>query len=219
MTVNFQGLMQIAVRGYLPLLALPALCLSSEIGPLADGADERDYLISVEYMYWMYTYELHYDDEEPCWATDTGNFKGVMFSTEDFLISPPFEVELTCAEFWFYHHPLYPWDTDEFAAELWHGCENAPLEQIDEQEALALHYSPTIIDYEPHIIANDCFWVIADTEQSAGGGPWLLTDGSGNFTGVPHSFYSDDIIVWYPVTGSSLVLDNETWGSIKGLYR
>ncbi|OPL17737.1 MAG: hypothetical protein AVO35_08720 [Candidatus Aegiribacteria sp. MLS_C] len=216
--MGLPGFFRRIVTGYL-LLALSAVCISSEIRPLDGRADERDYLISVEYHYWMYTYELHYDDEVPCWATDLGNYQGVMFRLEDFFLSPPYETELSHAEFWFYHHPLYPWGTDEFQAEVWWGEETAPFYQLDEQQALALHYSPTIVDFDPYLFVYDCFWVIVDTEQSAGGGPWLLADSSGNFTGAFHSFYSDDFIVWHWLSGSGLGLDTETWGCIKGLYR
>jgi hypothetical protein len=70
------------------------------------------------------------------------------------------------------------------------------------------------------------FWVLVNTEMSAGGWPSLLGDDSSQ--PVNHSFYSDDFIVWEPwffgrnyfvaVLADVDAISCTSWGCLKTLF-
>lgn len=167
--------------------------------------------------------ELVYDDGTAHWLTWGGLYRGTWFDPTDF-IYPILDCEVEGMEFWFYHHPEYPWDTSSFYAELWQGGISAPVHQLVQTQLVATHYSPAIAVYSPAISSMEPFWGLVNLEMSTGGWPSTLGDNTPNFTVDAHSFVSEDFIVWEPwiggETGSNLVsFENNSWGSIKGLYR
>jgi hypothetical protein len=89
---------------------------------------------------------------------------------------------------------------------------------------IATHYSAVTCTYSPHIYTEADFWGLVNTSMSSGGWPSTLCDIGPNFTGQPHSFYSEDFIIWEPWSpGAScsllLTLEPDSWGGIKGLFR
>ena len=175
---------------------------------------------------------LQYDDGTPHWIWSGISYFGTWFYVEDFMPgSSGFEVDMT--EWWHYHHPNSPWDTDMTSLELWNGDVAMPMTQLDATDATALHYAPVYIDYDPNIEAEANFWMIANTTvYSSEGVPSVLYDEFDNWTGTAHSFYSQDWVLWDPLVsagyeidaffrceGSFLALEGDSWGAIKGLYQ
>ncbi|GEM_PF-702196 len=169
-------------------------------------------------------HELVYDDGTAYWLTWGGLYRGSCFDPDEFCGGPMLGCIVESMEFWFYHHPDYPWDTSEFYAELWLGGTSAPLCEYDKTQLTATHYSPVSIIYTPSFELSEPFWGFVNLEMSAGGWPSLLGDNSPNFTGEARSFMSDDFIIWEPWIGGEasanlMDLENNSWGSIKGLFR
>jgi hypothetical protein len=174
---------------------------------------------------------LQYDDGTPKWIYSGTPYFGTWFDITDFMPgATSFTADFT--EWWFYHHPNSPWDTDQILVELWEGDVAMPMTQLQVDDITALHYSATIVNYSTPIELGTDFWMVANTTvYSAAGVPAGLYDEFGNFTGEVHTFYSQDFILWDPLIpvsdaidwfariDGSLPLDNESWGAIKGLYR
>ncbi len=170
---------------------------------------------------------LQYDDGTAYWLSWGGLYRGVFFDLGDFY-GDPTGFWADSVEFWFYHHASYPWDTASFYAELYSGTEAAPGTLLSQESVTASHMSPSVGSYYPPIYLPVQFWVILNSEMSAGGWPSLLADNSPNFTGSPHSFYSEDFIVWEQmelgdyfirVHGTPMLgLEQCTWGSLKTLW-
>jgi len=167
---------------------------------------------------------LQYDDESAYWLTWSGMYRGTHFQAEEFC-SYQLGCEVQGLEFWFYHHPDYPWDTSSFYAELWTGDLWGPVFQDGEDSLIATHYAPVTTSYSPPIWSEESgFWGLVNTEMSAGGWPSLLSDNTPNFLGQARSFYSEDMIIWEPWSpGAScsflLSTESASWGWIKGLFR
>lgn len=168
---------------------------------------------------------LTYCSGTPAWLSWGGTYRGTWFDLEDFypgvtnaLIS---EVEL-----WFYHNSSYPWDTSDAYAELWEGGSYGPSSELDQQIVTAQHLTPVYIYYDPPVEVPADFWVLVNTEMSAGGWPSILGDNSEE--PVPHSFYSDDFIVWEPwfdgrnyfvaVLAEFDNLGAISWGELKSMF-
>ena len=172
---------------------------------------------------------LVYDNGSPAWLTWGGTYRGVWFNMQDFIPGAT-SATIEQAELWFYHHSEHPWDTSDVYIELWDGDSMGPTGQLDQQMATAIHYAPIYIDYDPAITtADENFWVLANTEMSAGGWPSILGDGMQG--SVYHSFYSDDFIVWEPwdIGGAcnyfisvyatlNAAFDATTWGALKTTF-
>ncbi len=164
---------------------------------------------------------LQYDDGIISWFIWFGTYRGVWFNVEDFMPGATgFEIEYS--EFWMYHHSSYPWDTSNFYAEVWNGDSQGPLVQLDVQELIAIHYAPVYALYDPALQAESDFWVMENTEMSAGGWPSNLADGTPPL--VPHSHYGNG---WFELgdfffrcCGEALgvALERVTWGEIKAVF-
>ncbi|MFO7949285.1 MAG: hypothetical protein R6U36_02845 [Candidatus Fermentibacteraceae bacterium] len=174
--------------------------------------------------------DLTYFDGTSWWLTWGGLYRGTWFNTEDFYGAAESFV-LEESEMWFYHHSSYPWDTSDVYFEVYNGDQSAPVDELDQTQTTATHYSPTTVTYDPTVGTEANFWVIANTELSSGGWPAILGDNTPS--DVSHSFFSDDFIVWEPwiiqgpnsndyeiyATGvPEEAFDSATWGSIKTLY-
>lgn len=178
---------------------------------------------------------LQYDDGIAAWLTWGGLYRGVLFDLADFYdpVPPGFAIE--SVEFWFYHHPSYPWDTGEFYAELWEGDESGPEVLLEQSLLQATHLSGVDWILSPPDTVGQLFWIVLDFSLSSGGWPALLGDGTPSATGASHSFYSDDRILWEPwiiggdtacdyfirVGGEPLdssLLESLTWGLVKGSF-
>ncbi len=174
---------------------------------------------------------LQYDDGTPWWLTWGGLYRGTWFHTADFY-PDPCDFMLGAAEFWFYHHSVYPWDTDEFIVEVWNGEQTGPEELLYDTTVTAAHMTGVIVFPADSILTEPDFWLIENTELSAGGWPAILGDNTPG--SADHSFYSDDFIVWEPwvLQGSEandylirahgspvdMALESRTWGGIKALF-
>lgn len=166
-------------------------------------------------------YELTYDDGSAYWLSWSGLYRGVWFHLDDFGMSG---WVATHSEFWFYHHSNYPWDTSSFYGLLYDGGSSGPGMMFDETSVTALHYAPCMVTLTPSVYFNDDFWVLVNSEMSAGGWPSILEDYSAGAT--DHSFQSDDFSAWAPSPhGDYFIrsvwyngLDSETWGAIKTLF-
>lgn len=174
---------------------------------------------------------LQYDDGTPYWLNWSGLYRGVWLDINDFGLSGPWTAGST--ELWFYHHTSYPWDTSSFYCQLCQGDQSCPTDLLDQTSIIALHYQPVYAIYDPVIeVGDEEFWVLINTELSAGGWPSVLGDGFPNT--VSHSFFSNDYIFWEPwIAGGSTVndyfirasntywwpgLETRTWGSIKTFF-
>jgi hypothetical protein len=169
---------------------------------------------------------LQYDDGSANWLTWGGTYRAVWFNAEDF--TPGAQgLLLDFAEFWFYHHSSYPWDTDEFLAEVWMGDQvTGPYAYLSQKFATAVHYSPSYVFYDPPLeITEPDWWQIINTELSSGGWPSHIGDASPPV--VPHSYthvgfswvpcYTSDFFI--RASGSlTTSLENGTWGSIKSMF-
>jgi len=172
---------------------------------------------------------LVYDDGSPNWLTWGGTYRGVWFNTQDF--NPGWGGgDVDQAELWFYHHSSYPWDTSDVYVELWNGDAMGPTAQLDQTMKTAIHYAPIYVTYSPVVAVEQNFWILANTEMSAGGWPAVLGDGAQGT--IFHSFFSDDFIVWEPwdiggacnyfisasFTADPGAFDNTTWGALKTTF-
>ncbi len=165
---------------------------------------------------------FQYDDGSATWLTWGGLYRGVWFNLADFGWSGTWEADNT--QYWFYHHSSYPWDTASFYGEMYNGDASTPTTQLVQTSVTATHYAAVYANYASPVEAEENFWVMINTEMSAGGWPSVLGDGT--YT-IDHSFFSDDFIVWEPWgMGDYFIrvdpwmgdLAPETWGSIKALY-
>ena len=173
---------------------------------------------------------LAYDDGTAWWVTWGGQYRGTWFHTADFYPeSCDFIAE--AAEFWFYH-PASWWVADQFVAEVYNGGQNGPTEMLYDTTVTAEHYAAVIVELPDSLQTAAHFWLVVNTELSAGGWPSSLGDNSPNST--DHSFFSDDGEEWEPwiVEGETacdylirahgepvgLGLESATWGGIKALY-
>ncbi len=170
---------------------------------------------------------LQYDDGTANWLTWGGLYRGAWFNIADFGLSGGWST--TQSQFWFFHHSSYPWDVSSFYGELYNGDQAGPVTQLDQTSVTATHYQPVYANYSPAITTEANFWVLINTELSAGGWPAVLGDNTPQT--ADHSFFSDDFIVWEPwIIGGSTAndyfirstgtgaLESATWGSIKALY-
>ncbi len=170
---------------------------------------------------------LTYCDGTPSWITWQGTYRGTWFHLEDFHPGVE-EAWISCSEFWFYHHNSV-WDTSHAYFELWTGEASGPGELLDRQSGYALHYAPTYITYGPPLEVPFDFWTMVNTTFSTGGWPSSLTDGAD--LPQPHSFFSDDFVLWEPwepvgrnssyfiyVQMNMFSMNSCTWGSLKTLF-
>jgi len=176
---------------------------------------------------------LQYDDGSPMWITWGGTYRGVWFNILDFIPGMN-NGTLEQSRLWFYHHASYPWDTSDVYVEVWNGDAMGPVTQVDQTMITAIHYAPVYVAYTvlptPVCPVEQNFWLLVNTEMSAGG--WPATLGDGNTPGtIFHSFFSDDFIVWEPwdINGACnyfmavnwtfiTAFDNTTWGSLKATF-
>jgi hypothetical protein len=172
---------------------------------------------------------LQYDDGTYNWLVWGGMYRGMWFNTQDF--DPgSYVFYLEQMEYWFYEHPSYPWDTDQFYSEIWNGDDMGPLVQLAQGIVTALHVSPVYHTFDPALVCEQNFWGLDNSEMSAGGWPSILA--SGTYMGPPeHSYSSDDFIVWEPFPsdpyygdwfirahGEFQSLNSTTWGAVKALF-
>ncbi len=168
---------------------------------------------------------LTYCNGTPGWLNWGGTYRGTWFNLEDFYpgVTSGF---VSAVELWFYHSADHPWDTADAYAEIWGGDSSGPAYQLDQQFLTALNMTPVYVYYDPPIEVPADFWVILNTEMSAGGWPSILMDNSEE--PEPHSFYSDDFVVWEPwsdgrnyfiaVLADCDELCGTSWGELKTLF-
>lgn len=174
---------------------------------------------------------LQYDNGTAAWIGGVYQVTGTWFDVEDFYVSP---CDFLCdySEWWFYHNPNMPWDTDMIVLELWTGDVSAPAELLRSDTICATHFMPHVVEYPEPINAGSQFWLLAITCFSTNGYPSIVFDGENNFTGEPHTFVQDGMM-WSPIEiGGSYInafiraggeaqsaLESATWAWVKGLYR
>jgi hypothetical protein len=170
---------------------------------------------------------LQYDDGTAYWLTWGDLYRGVWFDVTDF--EPAEEAWSLCmVELWFYQHPSYPWDTASFYLEVYGGDEGGPAGLISQTSVTASYTGPTQVVFDPPLEVPVDFWVLVNTDLSAGGWPSLYADGGPNFTGACHSFTSDEYLAWEPwdmgdffvrCSGMPFMpLPETTWGALKSLF-
>jgi len=171
---------------------------------------------------------LTYDNGTASWLTWGGVYRGVWFNMEDFTPGA-LGAEVEQAEFWFYHHSSYTWDTSSFYAELWNGTAPNITALLDQSTGTAVHYAPVFISYATPIVTEPNFWCFVNTEMSSGGWPSSLGDGGPS--AVAHSFNGDtSSLVPWTVGGQNcnyfisvlvepvVSLSRTTWGSMKTVF-
>lgn len=171
---------------------------------------------------------LQYDDGTASWICWAGLYRGTWFHVGDFEPGMPGWVA-QWNYLWFYHEPSYPWDISAFYCELYDGASGGPVTQLCQTSVTALHLSPTVVTYPDPISLGADFWVLENTEMSAGGWPSICGDNTLN--PANHSFYSEDFIVWQPwivqgPTANDFLMQSDaefsltpsSWGWIKALY-
>lgn len=178
---------------------------------------------------------LQYDSGTAAYYWHDASYWGTWFDVTDF-VSVASDFECNYTEWWFYEHPDGPyWDTDQAVLELWVGDVAGPVTKLTSDQITATSYTALQVDYAtPVLVGGTDFWMISDASvYSSDGSPYVLTDGTDNFTGIAHSFASGDFFLWDPLEsggintnmffraeGTIIVsLDSESWGAIKGLYR
>lgn len=177
---------------------------------------------------------LQYDDGTGHWISYNIPYYGVWFDVADFM---PGATGFECdyAELVFYHHTSLPWDTDQISIELWNGDAAGATSLIRADDVTATHNTPQNLVYTPAVMLDRNFWLIANTTvHSTDMLPTGFYDEFANFTGVAHTFASDDGILWDPITAVGIeinlmfraegtinpnALENGSWGAIKGLFR
>ncbi len=166
---------------------------------------------------------LVYDDGTPAWYSWDGVYRGVWFNYGDFVPGGGQSLPLGNSQLWFYHGTTQIWDTSDVYIEVWNGDSMGPVTQLDQTLVTAEHFTAVLTEYNPQIIVDGNFWILANTELSAGGYPSILGDG----TPGEHSFFSDDFIMWEPWgnNGDYLIqaymywnLNGTSWGSIKTVF-
>lgn len=165
---------------------------------------------------------LQYDDGTPWWYSWGGVYRGTWFDTEDFY-AEECGIMLGAAEYWFMHG-IYPWDTSEFVAMVYNGDSSGPVELLYDTTLVASHMTGVTVEFPDSIAADPNFWLMVNTELSAGGWPSTLADAENS----GHSFFSDDFMVYDEAIGDWLFrahgqpydmsLQCDTWGGIKALY-
>ena len=176
---------------------------------------------------------LQYDDGTGHWICYNIPYYGVWFDVQDFMPGA-IGFEADYAELVFYHHSQLPWDTDQISIELWNGDGAGATTIIRADDVTATHNIPQQLTYSPAVALDQNFWLIANTTvHSSDMLPTGFYDEFVNFTGVAHTFASDDGILWDPITAAGVevnlmfrvdgtfvnALDGESWGAIKGLFR
>jgi hypothetical protein len=166
-----------------------------------------------------------YCSGSPGWLSWEGTYRGTWFHLEEFYpgVTNGFISEV---ELWFYHNSSYPWDTSDVYVEVWGGDSSGPVNLLDQQMVTALHMTPVYVYYDPPLEVPDDFWVLLNTEMSAGGWPSILGDDSEE--PVAHSFYSNDHSLWEPwlsgrnyfisVLADCDELSGISWGELKSLF-
>jgi hypothetical protein len=166
---------------------------------------------------------LQYHNGTPVWGCYQGTYRGVWFNLIDFMPGG-LTYAAAEAEMWFYHSSTYPWDTGYVYIELWNGDAGGPTSMLDQTMQTAVHCAPVCVYYNPEISVDYDFWILENTELSAGGWPSIASDA--NQAAVAHSFYLDgvDWTPWeYNFFVSCLVFpgdafDPMSWGSIKTVF-
>jgi hypothetical protein len=111
-----------------------------------------------------------------------------------------------------------------FYAELYNASEQGmPEELLEQSVAVAAHFSPVYVEFNPGIVADSNFVCLVNTEMSSGGWPSQLRDDTPNFTGNAHSFDSSG---WMETSDwlirahgePELGLSQRSWGGIKALF-
>ena len=163
--------------------------------------------------------ELFYDDGT--FGGMSNGLSGVWFHTEDFFSSAS-TIQLTGVEMWFYHHSSYPWDTAEFYLEIWSGDDESFLEeQLYQSLETAIHYSPVLVDVsQENITVGSDFWILENTELSAGGWPSAILDGSPPI--IPHSYGNEGWIItgdmFFRCFADELSIESISWGALKTVF-
>lgn len=171
---------------------------------------------------------LSYHNGTPAWLTWVGTYRGVWFDIEDFRPGGGSSL-IAQTELWFFHHSEHPWDTSNAYVELYNGDAAGPITLLDQQMITAQHFTPVYVYYVPPIQVDPDFWIVLNTELSAGGWPSLLGDNDQSL--LPHSFFHD-FINWEPwsIGGaycnyfiSAFVeapssLRGTSWGSLKNCF-
>ncbi len=170
---------------------------------------------------------LQYDDGTANWLVWSGLYRGTWFNTADFGLG--FSWLSSSSQLWFYHHASYPWDVSAFYCDLCNGLQTGPVTILDQTSVTAVHYQPVYAGYSPPISCEGNFWILVDTEMSAGGWPSVLGDNTPQT--ADHSFFSDDFIVWEPwiisgptandffIRSGYTGLEEGSWASIKAQFR
>lgn len=176
--------------------------------------------------------EFQYDDDTPAWVIGDFVYYGTWFDPTDFLPGGTPSFDIYWVEWWFYHSPVLPWDTDMISLEIWYGDSEMPVVQVEQDDVNAVHCAPVRIYYDLYDV-HWGFWTICNTiVHSARRSPTGIYDGTLNFTGIPHTFGSNDYILWQPIVAGGVPVDvlhrvtveifnlySESWGAIKGLHR
>ncbi len=202
------------------------LCVLIVFSTIYGSTSDGDFLIRAEV--WHYTIPTQppdiffYDDRCPSWITWAGTYRAVWFGLSDFF-PEPYDTHLLSTEMWFYHLSEFPWDTSEFSSELWLGNNGYPINEISSVGGIAQHYCAVTCQFNEQPWVTDLFWIILNTEQSTGGWPSSISDGTIPSSGTDHSFYSNDFIVWAPwtiqvSTSYPMKLESQSWGSLKKLF-
>ncbi|MCK5131093.1 MAG: hypothetical protein KAR40_02950 [Candidatus Sabulitectum sp.] len=179
---------------------------------------------------------LTYDDGTPHWYLTGGMYRGVWFNVEDFNTSMG-QAEILKAEVWFCHGSTRPWDISDVYFEIWDGVPTgpSPTGRRDQTTITAVHNTAMYVDYASApitTVAND-FWTVINLEMSGAGYPSSYMDKGPNVGQTPHSFGSEDMIIWEPFIHPDdplnfmmrvyadlipMSFDNTSWGSIKAIF-
>ncbi len=169
---------------------------------------------------------LQYDDGTAKWVI-ASKYMGVWFDIQNFVPGET-TAQVLQTQVWFYHHPSLPWDTSDVYIELWSGDSTAPTSQLDQTQVTATHYAPSFVTYTTPISCGQTFWAITNAAFSSTYWPSSLTDET--LADPQHSLYSQDLIVWEPMTHGDLfirvqanipdpgALGGATWGSLKAAF-
>lgn len=180
---------------------------------------------------------LKYDDGTPHWYLTGGMYRGVWFNVKDFDATMA-QAEILQAEVWFCHSSTRPWDVSEVYFEIWDGVPTGPNPTGRRNQATitAIHSTAQYVDYTsaPIVSVDHNFWTVINLEMSAAGYPSSYMDHGPNVGQTPHSFGSEDFIIWESFIHPSdplnfmmriyanLILpgsfDNTSWGSIKAVF-
>jgi hypothetical protein len=172
---------------------------------------------------------LQYDDGTGYWILTSGSsFYGTWFDYTDFVPGATNPYPCQSTEWWFYHHSAVPWDTDQIVVELWNGDVTGIVTFLASDHITALHNAPVFVNYAPPVSIELNFWMVANTTvYSANGLPGVFYDQYNNWTGTAHSFCDTGTVVigghavdaLFRAACYGVNLENESWGTIKGLFR